>query len=118
MSTNQINQKVNTKRERRWEQAVRLAREGKTYWQIAREMGISQKGVWLHLVSHGYSLSQLKPKKPTKANGNQNQRKNKRKNKMSIECYHKMSDMYEEKCAKCPLYDPCFEGSFYLDRGA
>jgi DNA-binding NarL/FixJ family response regulator len=67
MSTKQNNQKVNTKqekpkREKRWEQAVRLAKEGKTYWQIAKEMGISQKSVWLHLVSHGYSLSQLKPK--------------------------------------------------------
>ena len=28
---------------------------------IAKEMDISKKGVWLHLVSHGYSLSQLKP---------------------------------------------------------
>ena len=65
MSTNQINQKVNTKRERRWEQAVRLAKEGKTYWQIAKEMGISQQGVWLHLVSHGYKLSELKPKTAT-----------------------------------------------------
>ena len=71
MSTKQNKQIVNSKREKRWEQAVRLAKEGKTYWQIAKEMGISQQGVWLHLVSHGYSLSQLKPKKPTKANGNQ-----------------------------------------------
>jgi transposase-like protein len=58
---------MSIKPEKRWEQAVRLAREGKTYWQIAKEMGISQQSVWLHLVSHGYSLSQLKPKKPTKA---------------------------------------------------
>ncbi len=62
MSTKQNNQKVNTKREKRWEQAVRLAKEGKSYSQIAKEMDISKKGVWLHLVSHGYSLSQLKPK--------------------------------------------------------
>ena len=55
-------QMVISKPEKRWEQAVRLAKEGKTYWQIAKEMGISQQGVWLHLTSHGYSLSQLKPK--------------------------------------------------------
>jgi transposase-like protein len=61
---------MSIKPEKRWEQAVRLAKEGKTYWQIAKEMDISEKGVWLHLVSHGYSLSQLKPKKTNK---NENQ---------------------------------------------
>jgi len=53
---------MSIKPEKRWEQAVRLAKEGKTYSQIAQEMEISKKGVWLHLVSHGYTLSELKPK--------------------------------------------------------
>lgn len=54
--------KLISKPEKRWEQAVRLAKEGKSYSQIAKEMDISEKSVWMHLTSHGYSLSQLKPK--------------------------------------------------------
>jgi DNA-binding NarL/FixJ family response regulator len=45
MSKKQNKQIVNAKPEKRWEQVVRLAKEGKTYSQIAQEMEISKKKV-------------------------------------------------------------------------